>query len=44
MGRGIHKLKASVSERVGAMINKDVDVASGRRGSLTKSFIASAKG
>lgn len=44
IGIGIHKLKASVSDSVGAIINRDVDVASGRRGSLMNSFIASANG
>lgn len=33
-----------MSESVGAMMNRDVDVANGRRGSLINSFIASANG
>ena len=43
-GRGTHKLNARVSDSVGAIINRDVEVARGRRGSLIKSFIASANG
>lgn len=44
IGRGIHKLKARVRDRVGAMINRDVEVVKGRRGSLINSFMASANG
>lgn len=44
IGIGIHRLKARVSESVGAIMNSDVDVANGRRGSLINSFIASANG
>lgn len=44
MGRGIHKLRARVRDRVGAIINRVVEVARGRRGSLINSFIASANG
>lgn len=44
MGSGIHRLKASVRDSVGAKINRVVDVASGRRGSLMNSFMASANG
>lgn len=44
MGRGIHRLNARVSDSVGAIIKRDVEVARGRRGSLMKSFIASANG
>lgn len=33
-----------MSESVGAITNSDVDVASGRRGSLMNNFIASANG
>ena len=44
IGKGIHKLNARVSDSVGARMNRDVDVANGRRGSLIKSFIASANG
>lgn len=43
-GNGIHRLRASVSERVGAIINSEIDVVRGRMGSLINSFIASAKG
>lgn len=44
MGRGIHRLKASVSDRVGAIINRDIEVVKGRIGSFINSFIASANG
>lgn len=44
MGRGIHRDRAKNSDRVGAMMNRVVDVFNGRRGSLIKSFIASANG
>lgn len=44
MGRGIHRLNASISDSVGAIINRDVEVAKGRKGSLINSFIASANG
>lgn len=44
IGRGIHNDNARNSDRVGAIINKVADVFSGRRGSLMKSFMASAKG
>lgn len=44
MGSGIHRLRASVRDRVGARINRVVEEASGRRGSLVNSFTASAKG
>lgn len=44
IGSGIHRLKASVRDSVGAMINRDVEVVRGRSGSLMKSFMASAKG
>ena len=44
MWSGIHRLRARLRERVGAMINRVVEVAKGRRGSLMNSFIASANG
>lgn len=44
IGRGIHKLRARVRDKVGAIINRVVEVARGRRGSLINSFIASANG
>lgn len=44
MGSGIHRLRASVSDRVGAIMNRDSEVVKGRMGSLMKSFMASANG
>lgn len=44
MGRGIHRLKASARDKVGAIINRVVEVAKGRRDSLINSFIRSANG
>lgn len=44
MGSGIHRLRASVRDRVGARINRVVEEVSGRSGSLVNSFTASAKG
>lgn len=44
MGSGIHKLRASVSDRVGAIINSEIEVVRGRIGSLMNSFMASANG
>lgn len=44
IGRGIHRLRASVSDKVGAMINRDIEVVRGRIGSFINSFIASANG
>lgn len=44
IGSGIHRLRARVSDRVGAIMNRVVEVARGRRGSLMNSFIASANG
>lgn len=44
IGIGIHRLNARVSDSVGAIINRVVDVASGRNGSLINNFIASANG
>lgn len=41
---GIHRLKARVRDKVGAIINSTTEVVSGRRGSLINSFIASANG
>lgn len=44
IGIGTHRLNARVSDKVGAKINRVVDVARGRKGSLINSFIASANG
>lgn len=44
IGRGIHRLKASVRDRVGAIINNVIDVVNGRMGSLMNNFMASANG
>lgn len=44
MGSGIHRLRARVRDKVGAMMNRVVEVARGRKGSLMNSFIASANG
>lgn len=44
IGKGIHRLRARVSDSVGAIMNRDVEVARGRKGSLMNSFIASANG
>lgn len=44
VGSGIQRESASVMAKVGAKINREVDEADGRRGSLVKSFIASANG
>lgn len=44
IGSGIHRLNASVSDRVGAIMNNEIDVVRGRIGSLINSFMASAKG
>lgn len=44
MGSGIHRLRAKVRDRVGAIMKRVVEVAKGRRGSLMNSFIASANG
>lgn len=44
MGSGIHRERASRSDKVGAIMNSEVDVFNGRRGSLMKSFMASANG
>lgn len=44
IGKGIHRLRASASDKVGAMMNRVVEVVRGRRGSLMNNFIASANG
>lgn len=44
IGSGIHRLRASDRDRAGAVMNKVVEVARGRRGSLMNSFMASANG
>lgn len=44
MGIGIHIVRARVKASVGAIMNKNGDDVKGRRGSLTKSFTASANG
>lgn len=43
-GRGIHRLRASERDKVGAMINSEMDVVRGRIGSFMNSFMASANG
>lgn len=44
MGSGSHMVRASVSARIGAAINIDTEDVNGRKGSLIKSFTASAMG
>lgn len=44
IGKGIHKLRASVRERVGAKMNSVIEVVRGRMGSFMNSFMASANG
>lgn len=44
IGSGIHKLRASDKDRVGAMINREIEVVRGRIGSFINSFMASANG
>lgn len=44
MGSGIHRLRASVRDKVGAIINRDIEVVKGRIGSLMNNFMASANG
>lgn len=44
IGRGTHRLNASVSDRVGAIINREIEVVNGRIGSFINSFMASANG
>lgn len=44
MGSGIHRLRASDRDKVGAITNRVEEVARGRSGSLMNSFIASANG
>lgn len=44
IGSGIHRLNANVRDRVGAIINSEIDVVRGRMGSFINSFIASANG
>lgn len=44
MGSGIHIVSASVRARIGAIINMNMEDVRGRRGSLVKSFTASAIG
>lgn len=44
IGRGIHRLRASVRERVGAIMNRAVEEKLGRKGSLMNSFMASENG
>lgn len=44
MGSGIHMVRASVRARMGAVMNMNVEDVRGRRGSLVKSFMASAIG
>lgn len=44
MGRGTHIVRARDKARIGAIINMDTEDVRGRRGSLVKSFTASAIG
>lgn len=44
MGIGIHRLRASDRDNVGAIMNRVEEVARGRRGSLMNNFMASANG
>lgn len=44
IGKGIHRLRASVSDKVGAIINRDIEVVKGRMGSFINNFMASANG
>lgn len=44
MGRGAHRVKASVSARVGAATKRKGEEVEGRTGSLIKSLIPSAMG
>ena len=44
MGSGIHMVRASVRARIGAMMNINMEDVRGLRGSLVKSFTASAIG
>jgi hypothetical protein len=44
IGNGIHRVRARVSARVGAMENSSGEEASGCMGSLMNSFSASANG
>lgn len=44
IGRGTHRLNASVNDSVGAMMNREIEVVRGRMGSFINSFMASANG
>lgn len=44
IGSGIHRLRARDRDRVGAIMNSEMEVVSGRIGSFMNSFIASANG
>lgn len=44
IGSGTHMVRASVRARMGAIINMNMEDVRGRRGSLVKSFMASAMG
>lgn len=44
IGRGNHSVRARVNDRVGAIINSEIEVVRGRIGSFMKSFMASANG
>lgn len=44
IGRGVHIVRARVRAKIGAIINMEMDDVKGRRGSLVKSFTASAIG
>ena len=44
IGRGIHSVRARVKDRVGAIMNSEIEVVRGRMGSFINSFMASANG
>lgn len=44
IGSGAHMVRARDRARIGAMMNIDVEEVDGRKGSLVKSFMASAMG
>lgn len=44
IGKGTHRLRANVRERVGAIMNSEIEVVRGRMGSFINSFMASANG
>lgn len=44
IGRGVHIVRARVRAKMGAIMNMEMEDASGRRGSLVNNFTASAMG